>query len=106
MTSDNSYLLSLFSLEGKTALCTGCTRGIGQSMALALARAGADIVLVQRNSTNLETFNAVKQAGRKATIVECDLADNQAVKRLVKHVTSPHNQGGLGIALDIVVNCG
>jgi 2-dehydro-3-deoxy-D-gluconate 5-dehydrogenase len=37
----------LFSLEGRTALCTGATRGIGAQMAIALAEAGADILLVQ-----------------------------------------------------------
>lgn len=37
----------LFSLEGETALVTGGTRGIGQAMALALAEAGADVLLVQ-----------------------------------------------------------
>lgn len=37
----------LFSLEGQTALVTGGTRGIGQAMAIALAEAGADILLVQ-----------------------------------------------------------
>jgi 2-deoxy-D-gluconate 3-dehydrogenase len=42
-----SYLESLFGLQGQLALVTGGTRGIGQSMALALARAGADILLVQ-----------------------------------------------------------
>jgi 2-deoxy-D-gluconate 3-dehydrogenase len=42
-----SGVLSLFSLEGKTAICTGATRGLGQAMALGLAEAGADIVLAQ-----------------------------------------------------------
>lgn len=38
---------ALFSLEGQTALVTGATRGIGQSVAIALAEAGADVLLVQ-----------------------------------------------------------
>lgn len=38
---------SLFSLSGKTAIVTGGTRGIGQAMAIALAEAGADVVLIQ-----------------------------------------------------------
>ncbi len=99
--ADSSYLSSLFSLEGKTALCTGATRGIGQAMALALARAGANIVLVQRSTENQETLEGVKNAGREGRIVVCDLADNKAVKGLVKHVTEE-----LGVTLDIVVNCG
>ena len=40
-------LLKLFSLQGKTAVVTGGTRGVGASMAIALAEAGADIILVQ-----------------------------------------------------------
>ena len=44
-----SSIQQLFSLEGKTALVTGGTRGLGQAMALAMAEAGADILLVQVN---------------------------------------------------------
>lgn len=47
----NPYLEKLFSLEGRLAVVTGGTRGIGQAMAVALAEAGADIILIQVRSS-------------------------------------------------------
>ncbi|WVN88137.1 2-deoxy-D-gluconate 3-dehydrogenase [Cryptococcus depauperatus CBS 7841] len=96
-----SYLDDLFGLKGRTALITGASRGIGSRMAIALAKAGADIILVQRNTSNTTTRDDIVKAGGKADIVVCDLADAAAVGKLIPHVTKE-----LGRTLDIVVNCG
>lgn len=80
---------------------TGATRGIGARMALALAKAGADIILVQRNTSNTATRDDIVSAGGKADIVVCDLGDSASVAKLIPHVTKE-----LGRTLDIVVNCG
>lgn len=79
-----SSIQKLFSLEGKVALVTGGTRGIGASMAIAFAQAGADVVLVQRNESNLETKHAIEKLGRKAYIVVADLSSKEDVKSIVK----------------------
>lgn len=46
-TMPSAATVAMFSLEGQTAVITGATRGIGQAVAIALAEAGADIILVQ-----------------------------------------------------------
>lgn len=50
-------LPKMFSLEGRTALITGATRGIGAQMAIALAEAGADIILIQVGRDQLPTHD-------------------------------------------------
>jgi len=80
---------------------TGGTRGIGAKIALALSKAGADLILVQRNTSNTQTKEAIEAAGGKADIVVADLADKASVEKLIPHVTKE-----LGRTLDIVVNCG
>ncbi|PAV15147.1 2-deoxy-D-gluconate 3-dehydrogenase [Pyrrhoderma noxium] len=106
MSQSISYLESLFSLQGKKAVITGATRGIGQSLALSLAKAGADIILIQRDDKNQDTATKIKGAGRNVWIVPCDLSDKEQVKAVIKKITSKSEEGGLGLDIDILVNCG
>ncbi|KAJ5091404.1 2-deoxy-D-gluconate 3-dehydrogenase [Penicillium alfredii] len=93
-------LSSLFSLSGKTAVVTGGTRGIGQAMALALAEAGADIVLIQRDASNTSTRDdIVNRLGRKAWIHVAELSDRAAIKGIIPALTSQ------GIKPEILLNC-
>ncbi|MEO6401327.1 MAG: 2-dehydro-3-deoxy-D-gluconate 5-dehydrogenase KduD [Vicinamibacteria bacterium] len=88
----------LFSLEGRVALVTGASRGIGAQIAKAFAEAGADVA-VHGNTTPAEnTCEAVRGFGRKAVAVVADIGDPAAPDRLVAETVA-----GLG-RLDIVVN--
>jgi len=95
-----STVQQLYSLEGQTALVTGGTRGIGQSMAIALAEAGADILLVQRDESNQQTKEAIEKLGRKATIYTADLSSNESVTQLTPKIL------GDGHRIHVLLNCG
>jgi NAD(P)-dependent dehydrogenase (short-subunit alcohol dehydrogenase family) len=74
----------MISLAGRTALVTGAGRGIGGGCAVALARAGADLVLVSRSPDQLEQVaERVRGLGRSARPVALDVTDAKSVRHLI-----------------------
>jgi 3-oxoacyl-[acyl-carrier protein] reductase len=90
-------MTGLFDLDGKVAVVTGANTGIGQSLAVALARAGADVALVGRSAAE-ETAEQVRALGRKAAIIGADLSSIAPVQEVVDGTVA--ELGGL----DILVN--
>ncbi|WP_157249933.1 SDR family NAD(P)-dependent oxidoreductase [Nonomuraea typhae] len=91
--------MGAFDLSGKKALVTGASRGIGRAIALAYARAGADVALVSRSADTLtEVAKEITELGRAAVVVPADLTDREAAGTAVR--TALRELGHL----DIVVN--
>lgn len=93
-------ILNAFDLSDKTALVTGCKRGIGKAMAEALAEAGADIIGVSASleSSGSEVEASVTSLGRSFSGYACDFSDREAVYRFVDAVKENHS------SIDILVN--
>jgi len=78
-------MASPFSVEGKVAIVTGGGVGIGRSIALEFARAGADVVIASRKMENLEPVTAeIKKLGRRSLALAVDVRHEEAVKELVE----------------------
>src|SRR5712671_3515504 len=100
-------ILERFSLDGKAALVTGASSGLGAGFAVALAQAGADVVLAARRRAGLEaTGREVEKLGRGALAVETDVTDPDACQAAVRtaverfgHLDVLVNNAGLGTAV-------
>ena len=90
MAAGAAGVLDRFRLDGKTALVTGCRRGIGAAIAVGLAEAGADIVGVSASlpAEGGEVGKAVRATGRKFTGFACDLGDRAALYALIAKLTA------------------
>jgi NAD(P)-dependent dehydrogenase (short-subunit alcohol dehydrogenase family) len=89
----------LFDLSEQVAIVTGTSRGLGQYMARALARAGADLVLTSRNRDRLLPFEAeIKALGRRAVSLELDVRELESISRMVASAEAAFGH------LDILVN--
>jgi NAD(P)-dependent dehydrogenase (short-subunit alcohol dehydrogenase family) len=93
-------MASLLSLEGKVAVVTGGTSGIGRAMSLGLAEAGADVVATARRQQQVdETATAIEKLGRKTLRVASDVCDRKSLETLLADTVK-----SLG-KVDILINC-
>ena len=88
------YLKNL-ELKNKSALVTGAGKGIGKACAIALAEAGANLIILSRTKSDLNKVEkTILKLKRKCTSYVCDITEYDEVKRVFKHINS----------LDILVN--
>ncbi len=97
--NENSPEPALFDLTGRVAIVTGTSRGLGQVLATALARAGADLVLTSRKRDSLAQFEQqIKSLGRRAISFDLDVRDHDSIERMVTAADQVFGH------LDILVN--
>lgn len=94
----NASILDHFNLDGKVAIVTGASRGLGLGMALALAEAGADIAAVDILPLD-ETAQRIRALGRKCALIAANLGDRNAIPGVVAEAKKHFSH------LDILVNC-
>ncbi|WP_193363894.1 SDR family NAD(P)-dependent oxidoreductase [Formosa agariphila] len=93
-------MLNTFSLEGKTALVTGCKRGIGKAMAIGLAEAGANIIGVSASLelSGSDVSKEVEARGKTFSAYQCDFSDRKSLYKFIEAAKTDHPQ------IDILVN--
>jgi NAD(P)-dependent dehydrogenase (short-subunit alcohol dehydrogenase family) len=77
----------LFDLTGRVAFVSGAAQGMGRAMALALAEAGADLMLADRNGEGVEkTAREIRERGRRAVAVRCDVSEPDQIRPMFRQL--------------------
>ncbi|MBD2867613.1 2-dehydro-3-deoxy-D-gluconate 5-dehydrogenase KduD [Paenibacillus arenilitoris] len=90
--------MNLFDLTGKAAVVTGAGRGLGEAIALGLARAGADVALVTNRTPADKTAEAIRSLGRKAITIQADVGDRSKLAGMIERTADELGR------IDILVN--
>lgn len=92
-------ILDKMSLNGKVGIVTGASKGLGRSMALALAEAGADLAIVSRGIPDLTNVaNEIKELGRKVLPISADMTDSKQIDGVVQKTLAEFGK------IDILIN--
>jgi NAD(P)-dependent dehydrogenase (short-subunit alcohol dehydrogenase family) len=98
MTAQNNER-GLFDLSGQVAIVTGTSRGLGQYLARALAKSGADLVLTSRHRDSLLDFKSeIEALGRRTISLELDVRDQKSIESMVTQAAEAFGK------IDILVN--
>jgi 2-deoxy-D-gluconate 3-dehydrogenase len=91
-------ILDKFNLSGRVAIVTGASRGLGAGMAIGLAEAGADLVVVASSARLQETVNKIKAMGRRCIGVQVDLMDTKVIPQIIDAAVKEYGR------IDILIN--
>ncbi len=90
----------MFDLEGRVAVVSGASSGLGKQMALGFARAGADVALIARRIEKLEELRIdIEKIGVKALAIKCDVTSTEEINEAARKVEKVFGK------VDILVNC-
>ena len=92
-------ILDQFNLAGKVASVTGASRGLGAGMAIGLAEAGADLVVVASSARLQETVDKIKALGRRCLGIQADLIDTKVIPQIIDATLKEYGR------IDILINC-
>ena len=89
----------MFNLKGKSAVVTGAGSGIGRAIAIALAKQGAHVDVLEINDkASIETVNLIRSEGGQAELISCNVTDHDQVQSVFEHIGNTHN------GLDCLIN--